>query len=54
MVFSPVFLELLETLKGIQCGKIEDKDGWCMEVTEPKLTAAAAQHEPSVTEINAL
>ena len=31
---GPICLRLLGELKGIQLGKVEDKFGWCFEVTE--------------------
>ena len=29
-------MKLLDTLKGIQAGRLEDKHGWRQEVKEPK------------------
>lgn len=34
---GPVCLKLLSTLKGIQQGKIEDKQGWLLRVQRPEI-----------------
>lgn len=41
---GPLCLKLLSQLKGIQMGKVEDKFGWCLQVSEGD-REKAAKHE---------
>lgn len=41
---GPVCVKLLTTLKGIQLGKIEDKQGWRIQVEKPAIWAKGSSN----------
>lgn len=45
---GPVCLKLLNTLKGMQMGKVEDKFGWCLEVPKPDFDVSGGGKENRV------